>query len=771
MPLAIPKLDSLFSIWTKSLRVTGALPGATITVRSIGPSSRDVAKGSATGGADWLGLLPGVSIVPDDRLVVVQERAGSSSQWTPAGKAHLVTPVPTSAAKLQAVEIRSRLWECGEYIWIQGACPGATIEFSYGAATPETPNAPGGYARFRLTGKLSTGSMVSVRQITPIGAASPTNTTTMPVQPLPFPRSQTFPPPVLNGPLGACEKAVLVSGVFDGATVTVKRTAGPTETAGFDLDRLRFVLSTPLVKDEFISGNQAMPDCQRDGTEGVALQVGPPEALQPGIGPLCVGTDAVTVSNLQSGAVVHFDVNGTSYDLMPPPDETNYSFDIDPPLPAGTATVTQEICGLVSAPTVVSITAMPPIMTKPSLLTPLYACARSVTVKDVHPGAEVQVFAKTPTGIGPISLPKVFLSTVDTVDVSPHLALDDFVWAVERGCGSGQDSDQQRVVPHLPIVPPEIPGPVESGATNVTVKGVIPTATVSIFLLEHDAWKVIGYKAHADGQTTVVHLDRAVKTRDQLAATQAYCSLTTGRGPTVTVVKPRPLAPIITQPAAGATNAPYQSLTLSWSDPGVGTERAADTFDLELYDSAGMVVGAAGLTATSLAPTSQLKVGMHHTLKVIGRNSSGAGMWATRTFITTAPTPNLISFDQSSMMLTGGNFPPTVAVTLQVTHEIVGTIWIGDAPVMNDNRSKTLEGYTSDGAGKFSQMVDLVALLDLYDFLVPHGPGYKIVNCRGPLKGENVLIKAWYYVPGKGNIESNVLKFAWTKDTIVIVPS
>lgn len=143
MPLAIPNIASLFSIWTKSLRVTGSLPGATITVRSVGPAPRDIVRGIAHGGADWIGLLPNTSITADDRLVVRQELAGEVSNWTPDAKAYVVTPVPASPAAFRPVEIRSRLWECGEYIWLSGAEPGAVVEFSYGSAKSCDGRRPG----------------------------------------------------------------------------------------------------------------------------------------------------------------------------------------------------------------------------------------------------------------------------------------------------------------------------------------------------------------------------------------------------------------------------------------------------------------------------------------------------------------------------------------------------------------------------------------------------------------------------------------------------
>jgi hypothetical protein len=569
----------------------------------------------------------------------------------------------------------------------------------------------------------------------------------------------------------------VVKDVFDGATVTLKRTSGPSESAGFDLSALNFLLGRPFVEGEYVSAVQAMHKCELDGAESGAVRVGPPEALQPGVGPLCVGGPGVRVYNLQPGAIIHFDLNGTRYDLMAPPDETSYTFYVDPPLAAGTATVTQEICGVVSPPTVVPIEHRPAIASKPMLRTPLYDCARSVTVANICIGAEVQLFAQTPTGVGPISARKVCLADVDDFDVIPHLKVNNLVWAVEIGCAlSSMESDHKIVDPHPPIVPPEIEDPVESGATAVTVKGVFPTASVCVYLLEKDLVTPIGYKPYAEGSATTVTLDRSVKTGDQLVATQAYCGLTTENGPSIKVVKPRPLAPVIKVPAPGSTNVAYDSLTVSWVDPGAGKEWAADTFDLEISDGGALVATQAALKTTSFQ-VSKLGAGTAHTVKVRGSNSTGFGPWGNCTFTTRAPKPNLTKFDPPT--LSGENFPPYADVTLHVTLEIKGTLNLkvsdekgnplpGAVQVQYDTRVKDLTDFTCNDKGSLTAPVDLVALLDQYTFTAGSGQSAITIRCAGPLKGELVHIKASYSTPNRGKISSNVLDYQWTKDTVLL---
>ena len=767
MPPGTPNIASCFSIWTKQLLVSGALPKATIRIKSIGSSPRVIANGNANGGLDWVCLLANESIKADDQLVVQQELAGQMSDWTPDEMAYLPTPVPTSITDLRPVEIRSRLWECGEFIFLKGAEPGAVIEFSYGNAKPVTADAPDGMARIHLDGKLMKINSVSVRQITPIGISPQSSTTTAKVEPLPYPQNIPLPAPTLRGTPRACETAIMVQDVYDGATVTLKRNPGTNESIGFDLSTLIFCLQEPFEKEEYVSAYQTMQKCERLGDECGAIKVGDPEALQPGVGCLCVGGPTVTIYNLQPGGIIHFNVNGTPYDIMPSPGQTSHSFYLK--LPPGTVTITQEICGLISPPTVSQIEECDLITTQP-VLGKLYDCARQVRVTNIHVGAEVQIFTEMPTGgKGPISIRKVCLSDTEDFDVSPHLKINNFVWAVEIGPQNSRvESAHVRVDQHPPIIKPEIVGKadvggkLEAGATTVTVTGVIPTASVYVYLLEKGAkdWTIFGFKQYAEESETTIRLDHAVKTGDQLAATQSYCAVITEMGNPVTVVKPRPVAPVIKLPKPGSTEVAYKSLSISWVDPGAGKEEAADTFDLEVYDGYNLIASQTGLKTTSFIVPS-LKAGTTHTVKVRGMNSTGYGPWGKGTFTTNAPKPN-IKYD--GQMLTGDTFPPSIEVTVHIALEIKGTINLGDMPVTNDSRVKDI-AVTSGSDEKLSVSLSLIDVLEPYIFLAPSGPTSIYVSCAGPLKGEWVKITASYNTPNAGKKVSNEVSYQWQKDS------
>ena len=134
----------------------------------------------------------------------------------------------------------------------------------------------------------------------------------------------------------------------------------------------------------------------------------------------------------------------------------------------------------------VSIDTHPPLTTPPILETPLYHCQRRVTVMNVHVGSEVQVFAKTKRGVGPISARKTFNTSVDSIEVAPHLQCGQDVWVLAIGCGSALELLHVPVLSHPPIDPPQLREPVTSGETWVRVTSVIPTATVLVYVQSGD---------------------------------------------------------------------------------------------------------------------------------------------------------------------------------------------------------------------------------------------------------------------------------------------
>jgi hypothetical protein len=765
------------SVWSKKLLVTGAMEGATIQVRSIGPNARAVAKGNSSGGWDWLDLLPGITLQDDDRLVANQHLGSDTSPWTPNPAAYPVNPVPTNAADLGAVTLQTYPWECGQYIWITGAEPGSSVQVSIGAMNLGHADAPLGWAVFQLGGKLTAPGPVTIWQVTPIG---PGPTTDLPVNPLPYPANQALPPPDFDGPVNGCEDIIKIRSVIDGSSVAIHLSTGELYTLGAPFDHGSVHLPKELVYDamnpQTVTLAQTMPLCERKGLPGGPATVGPPDVEAPFVVGLCKGNSRITVGGLNPKAKVigRVFLNGAEFQTFTVHGESVHTCEFEPPLDSGVVYATQEIChkGGPQSPDQ-PIDEHPVISQKPTMLAPLYSCQRSIRVKDVHVGAQVQAFAKShvTNKVSAISARITFFAPVGDIDVAPVLKQGDEVWATADGCGSQQDSNHEQVQAHPAIAAPKIAEPVKNTDTNVRVVGLIPTASVFVYVSEKKepiSFRLAGFKKSADGQSDYVGVDKPLKTGWMVAAAQYYCEIITPLGPVVTVVKQEPLQPNIVSPAIGQKNV---SLTpsFSWSDPGIGTERAADTFDITILHGAQTITAKTGITGTTFTPSgTTFNVGTTYNWTVLGRNTTGPSPQASASFTTVAPKPILPNYDQSMLLLKGSNFPPNATFTLRYRYEMTGTVMFGDLALTNDNRQGQVKGsWMSDSSGNINQLIDLTMTTDSYQFLVPEPNGSVTKFLLGPLKGETVHLQAEYTTPNAGTIQSNDLTFAWTKDFVL----
>jgi hypothetical protein len=126
MALCEPIVVGPVSVLTASLRVQGQLVGATVTIRALGADPRVVAHGTAGYADQRFALSAGVALAVGDILVAVQA-SGANTSAMPSGNLGVgVAPEPASASQLGTVGLETHLWECGQFVWIDGALRGAT---------------------------------------------------------------------------------------------------------------------------------------------------------------------------------------------------------------------------------------------------------------------------------------------------------------------------------------------------------------------------------------------------------------------------------------------------------------------------------------------------------------------------------------------------------------------------------------------------------------------------------------------------------------------
>lgn len=720
MALVIPKVLGPLNELMTSVRVQGAVPGAKIVVAARGSNPRDLAQGTAAGGDDVIPLLSGVKLTAGDLVGTVQTKGGDSSPPVPDQLMVQVAPGPASASDLGYIGSLSHLYVCGRAVWLTGAVPGATAEVRWsGTVHGQAVAGPDG-ARVVLDQGLPS-SGVTVRQVAPVGAGPDA---AVGLDRIPAGPNGKLPAPTVNAPLVECQTAVLVTGVYDGADVTITHKDGHTESAFFDLPGLWFRMPA-LRQPDTLSARQTFERCKlRSDDSKPPVPVGPASAVpKPVIADqLCRDAVSVRVANLVPGALVKLTVPGPiTYSGMAPPDTDYYDFFVVPLATGPTdhlVKAVQTVCG-VSSPESdpVTVKDTPAVTTGVKLIGPLMECGRAVHVSDAHPGGLLRVWARSAGADAPISGFVVAGSSDVTIPVAPYLRRNDLIRVVQYGCSTqGIDSNAETVQAHATPAPPNVVDPVYATKSQVSVKDAVPGALVEVYVATNPDGPFVfaGSTIASSMSPTVVSLTTTLALHQLVRAVQTLCGTVTEPGHTATVVPPPPQVPTITNPKNGATGVAKRP-TFGWKDPGVGGPGAATSFELQILNGTTTVVAPTGLSATSFTPGVDLPFAKQLTLQVRAKNTSGTSAWGQAVFTTEAPpapvAPTLLAYNVSTKTLTGQGFLPstTVWVRLSMIGSSVQNVY---GQWISDTRDQTAT-FTSDAAGKLSAVVDPVNQLPI----------------------------------------------------------
>jgi hypothetical protein len=711
MPLCTPTIVSPVSELSKSLRVQGALPGATILVVSVGANPRDIAKDIASGGDDRISLLPGVTLQNDDILIALQELGGDKSPKPPKSLGLSVQDVPSAPGQLGHVGFLSHLYKCGEYLWITGAIPGTKVEVEFNGSTKGSAIALEDGARLKLSEGLPAGTVTASQSI-PAGKGPSV---------LGQPDSVTLkqlPPPTIKQPVLGCQTAVLISNVYDGATVTLQRDSGIVDVAGFDSNALWFRLSKPLDKGDTISVKQNLwVKCEQNSVFSPKVPVDKPQGVPAPviIPPLCSGARFVRVANLTPGALVSIQVNGTKYSGMAPPNSAMYDFMVDP-LPSGSVTAMQELCSVSSPQSSPAVKVDPQKANIPGvkLLEPLYACSRAVFVEGVHPGAILQVW-RTDSQTGKKAAISSFVAVYDTqatIPVTPYLREKDKIWVLQWACNDTPiESNTAEVLQHPKIDSPIIVEPVYSGTTSVGVSNAVPGSLVEVYLSTQDGvWELAGTAFASPKSTSAVALNTKLAVGNKLRVSQSLCELKAQSEKIATVIRPVPALPILDSPPQGATGVDRKPTLLWHENPGNSKDGGPDIDELEVRQGSTVIVPLTPVTGQSFQIATELNYATNYTWKVRAKNTSGTSGFASSSFTVKPepppPPPVIDSYDQNTLTLKGKNFLPshTVYVRLQMGGIVI--IPSSGKAVADLRLTINLLQFTSDSAGNLSAVID-----------------------------------------------------------------
>jgi hypothetical protein len=455
------------------VRVQGQQTGATVEIFMTGHS------GSIGGGvASWSDQsFPVTVALKNGQTVTATQKLGSDTSQPGPG-----ISVQKKPPSLGGVTFQSHIYECGRCVWLIGAFPGATVSLTVLGSPRGSTVSPDGNARIGLTQQLGPSDILVARQT---GCGLPPGVTISGPKPDPAPvnAKRQVPAPSLPGPLEQCDPAVLVTDVFEGSTVTLTRSAGPTESACFDATGLWFVLSTPLVLGETVTAVQNYSNCDVQGVPTLPVTVGPVKVEPPVVSePLCAGQTTVTVTDYKPGSIIEIFQNGVSLGTGQAPEEPSFPFGVPPLVGGDVITARQTRCGKTSVDSnAVPVDPAPKSMPTPVVPGPLVECASVVRVENLHIGARVYVFSTLLAA--EIGDAQVFDTTVD-VPVAPLLILGDKVVARQIGCGqTSHDSTPPQTVGSAPTLKaPQVVPPLDDCMSAVPVDQVEPGALVDVYV-------------------------------------------------------------------------------------------------------------------------------------------------------------------------------------------------------------------------------------------------------------------------------------------------
>jgi len=517
MTLLAPTVIGPVSECSSSVRVEGQISGATVKLFVTGQAAA-IGGGVATWSDQVFPLNAGVTLANGQSVQATQTWAGQTS---PLGPGITVQKKPPSVG---AMAFQSHLYHCGTCVWLVGAVPGADVTVKVSGSLRGSTVSADGNARIGLNQAIGVNDILTVQQ-TACGMAGPLLNGPHP-DPVPVGEKQLLPAPTMPGPLKQCDPAVLITNVLEGATVTVKRSAAPAESACFDATGLWFLLSKPLMLNETVTAEQAYPRCEISGTATPSMKVSSTAPVPPPVvaEPLCAGQTSVTLSDYQPGAQIEIFQNNVSLGIGQAPEQPSFPFPVAALTGGAVITARQTLCKVTSVDSNdVTVNAAPAAMPVPKVPGPLYACSSVVRVENLHVGARVYVFS---TLLGAeIGDTQASAATVD-VPVAPLLIQGDQIYAFQIGCGhTSHNSTPPQLVRHEPTLnAPQVDGPLDDCMTAVPISLVVPGAQVNVYV--NNTWRGGATLGGASGSVPIS--GRLQADHDTVTASQELCGVISG---------------------------------------------------------------------------------------------------------------------------------------------------------------------------------------------------------------------------------------------------
>ncbi|MEM6409514.1 MAG: hypothetical protein AAF700_14010, partial [Pseudomonadota bacterium] len=432
------------------------------------------------------------------------------------------------------------IFRCARCIWVDGLLPGARIQLSQAGTLLGTASSVRGFARVSLSQPLDA-QVLEMEQEACGAPGLPRQT--LPIEPPGEDKQgRLLPPPHVEDPLHECRTRLTISEVFPGARVELERSMGPNGASCFDLPSLWWGMNPPLMLGESVRARQLFLDCEKFSEWSDPVNVGPlqPVPIPQIVKPLCAGGTSLRVCNLLADATIkviitddaHHGLVGGDEFFATAPEDGCFDLLIPEPgfPPGGLVCVTQTLCARESdLSEAVMVMEAPKELARPVVHDPLFACSITVRVSDLHPGTRVYVAAEN---IGVLGEAYV---TEDEMDVTVRPALMEGwkVTAWAEGCGHVSDRAEPVEVREPPedLPPPVIVEPVHTCDRSVTVRDLVPGASVDIYV--NGVWAGRGMAGAEEDEIGIDILP--LEEGDEVHAIQRICEVSSRPGRPVRV--------------------------------------------------------------------------------------------------------------------------------------------------------------------------------------------------------------------------------------------
>ena len=211
--LLSPEVVGPVSVCSSAIRIQNQITGSQVDVYAVsqGQNPRHIAAGIAQWSDQVFYLDQSITLNPGESIKAKQTIGTDSSPLSSDDDVFVQGMPPT----VGYVKFKSHVFECGQCLWLSGMVPGAKVEVvTIGNEFRGSGIAYDGNARIGLLNPIGHNEVLVAKQIACgiVGLPTPGPISDFPAR-LDNPK---LPTPIVESPLRACQRAVLVSGILDG---------------------------------------------------------------------------------------------------------------------------------------------------------------------------------------------------------------------------------------------------------------------------------------------------------------------------------------------------------------------------------------------------------------------------------------------------------------------------------------------------------------------------------------------------------------------------